>query len=82
VFDGTNLGLGVTPSTWSTGKAIQVGTLQAAIQPAYSQAQSGDIVLLSPACGSNDQFRNYVERAEVFVSEVEELGMRFEGVQA
>jgi UDP-N-acetylmuramoylalanine--D-glutamate ligase len=55
--------------------------LQAAIQSAYSQAQSGDIVLLSPACGSNDQFRSYVQRAEVFVSEVEELGMRFEGVQ-
>ena len=58
------------------------GTLQAAIQSAAAQAQSGDMVLLSPACASFDQFRDYVQRAEVFVSEVEELGMRFEGVQA
>lgn len=58
------------------------GTLQAAVQSAAAQAQSGDMVLLSPACASFDQFRDYVQRAEVFVSEVEELGMRFEGVQA
>lgn len=58
------------------------GTLQAAVQAAAAQAQSGDMVLLSPACASFDQFRDYVQRAEVFVSEVAELGMRFEGVQA
>lgn len=57
-------------------------TLQAAVQEASEQAQSGDMVLLSPACASFDQFRDYIDRAEVFVSEVEELGMRFEGVQA
>jgi UDP-N-acetylmuramoylalanine--D-glutamate ligase len=58
------------------------GTLHAAVQAAAAQAQSGDLVLLSPACASFDQFLNYVERAQVFASEVEELGMRFEGVQA
>ena len=58
------------------------GTLQAAVQSAAAQAQSGDMVLLSPACASFDQFSDYVQRAEVFVSEVEELGMGFEGVQA
>ena len=57
-------------------------TLPVAVQAAAAQAQSGDLVLLSPACASLDQFRDYVERAELFVSEVEELGMRFEGVQA
>jgi UDP-N-acetylmuramoylalanine--D-glutamate ligase len=57
-------------------------TLPVAVQAAAAKAQSGDLVLLSPACASLDQFRDYVERAELFVSEVEELGMRFEGVQA
>jgi UDP-N-acetylmuramoylalanine--D-glutamate ligase len=57
------------------------GTLQAAVQAVARQAQSGDLVLLSPACASFDQFRDYVERAEVFFSEVEELSMRLEGVQ-
>ena len=58
------------------------GNLASAVQAAASQAVSGDLVLLSPACASLDQFRDYQERAQVFASEVEELGMRFEGVQA
>jgi len=58
------------------------GNLEAAVKAAAQQAQSGDIVLLSPACASLDQFKDYVERAQVFAAEVEELGMRFEGVQA
>jgi UDP-N-acetylmuramoylalanine--D-glutamate ligase len=58
------------------------GNLQAAVQAAAAKAVSGDLVLLSPACASLDQFRDYKERAQVFAAEVEELGMQFEGVQA
>jgi UDP-N-acetylmuramoylalanine--D-glutamate ligase len=58
------------------------GTLESAVKTAADQAQSGDLVLLSPACASFDQFKDYVARAEAFVGEVEELGMRFEGAQA
>jgi UDP-N-acetylmuramoylalanine--D-glutamate ligase len=58
------------------------GDLVTAVKAAAVQAISGDIVLLSPACASLDQFRDYKERAQVFAAEVEELGMRFEGVQA
>ena len=57
-------------------------TLQNAVAEAAKQAQSGDIVLLSPACASFDQFSDYVARAEAFVAEVQELGMQFEGANA
>lgn len=52
-------------------------TLRDAVKRAAEKAVSGDIVLLSPACASFDQFRDYLHRAAVFVSEVEELGMVF-----
>ena len=57
-------------------------TLKNAVAEAAKQAQSGDIVLLSPACASFDQFSDYVARAEAFVAEVQELGMQFEGAHA
>jgi UDP-N-acetylmuramoylalanine--D-glutamate ligase len=61
---------------------VMSDTLQNAVAEAAKQAQSGDIVLLSPACASFDQFSDYVARAEAFVAEVQELGMQFEGVNA
>jgi UDP-N-acetylmuramoylalanine--D-glutamate ligase len=39
-----------------------VGTLERAVERAVGIAQPGDAVLLSPACASLDQFRDYVER--------------------
>ena len=48
-------------------------TLEAAVRAAAAQAQTGDAILLSPACASLDMFRNYVHRAEVFRHTVEEL---------
>ncbi len=56
-------------------------TLQNAVSEAAKRAQAGDIVLLSPACASFDQFKDYVARAHAFVAEVQELEMQFEGVQ-
>jgi len=40
--------------------------LQEALQEAWSAATSGDVVLLSPACASYDQFPNFVERGRLF----------------
>jgi UDP-N-acetylmuramoylalanine--D-glutamate ligase len=48
-------------------------TLEDATRWGYTQARSGDAVLLSPACASLDMFRNYAHRAEVFVDTVQAL---------
>lgn len=42
-------------------------SLETAVARAADLAQAGDWVMLSPACSSLDMFRNYAERAEVFV---------------
>ena len=48
-------------------------TLEAAVTRAAALADTGDAVLLSPACASLDMFRNYAHRAEVFRAAVTEL---------
>ncbi len=47
--------------------------LKSATKAAYADATKGDIVLLSPASASFDQFKNFEERGDYFVSVVKEL---------
>jgi UDP-N-acetylmuramoylalanine--D-glutamate ligase len=42
------------------------GELAEAVERAAADAEPGDIVLLSPACASYDQFRNFEERGDCF----------------
>jgi UDP-N-acetylmuramoylalanine--D-glutamate ligase len=42
------------------------GDLESAVRAASSAAAPGEVVLLSPACASYDQFRDYEERGERF----------------
>ena len=45
---------------------VEAGTLEKAVEEAARRAGTGDAVLLSPACASFDQFRNFEHRGEVF----------------
>ena len=47
-----------------------VTSMAQAVQVASQAAQSGDAVLMSPACASFDLFKDYAHRAEAFVSAV------------
>ncbi|WP_066776987.1 UDP-N-acetylmuramoyl-L-alanine--D-glutamate ligase [Sphingomonas sp. CCH5-D11] len=49
------------------------GTLAAAVESAARQARPGDVVLLSPAAASFDQFRDYEHRGQAFREAVGEL---------
>jgi UDP-N-acetylmuramoylalanine--D-glutamate ligase len=46
--------------------------MEDAVTKSRELAQTGDAVLLSPACASFDMFRNYIERGEAFVAAVME----------
>ena len=54
-------------------ETVIVDDLDAAVRDAASHARAGDVVLLSPACSSFDQFRNYAERGKVFKNLVQQL---------
>lgn len=52
---------------------VNAGSMRDAINKAFALANSGDAVLLSPACASFDMFKNYEDRGEQFCIAVREL---------
>jgi UDP-N-acetylmuramoylalanine--D-glutamate ligase len=63
---------GVVPSISDTH------TIKDAVRKAFSLAQKGNTVLLSPACASFDLFKNYEDRGDQFRNEVLELKKELE----
>ena len=52
---------------------LRAADMECAVQLASQHAQSGDVVLLSPACASLDMYRNYAHRAAMFIEAVQNL---------
>jgi UDP-N-acetylmuramoylalanine--D-glutamate ligase len=53
---------------------VHAETLENALRKAHAAAQSGDVVVLAPACASFDQFKSYEHRGQVFKEIVRGLG--------
>jgi UDP-N-acetylmuramoylalanine--D-glutamate ligase len=51
----------------------RAGTIAGAVEQAAGDAKPGDVVLLSPACASYDQYANFEERGEDFRRLVQNL---------
>lgn len=49
------------------------GGMRAIVEAARHAAIKGDVVIMSPACASFDMFKNYADRGEQFIAEVEKL---------
>ena len=52
---------------------VRCTTLEKAVAYGAQHAQQGDVVLLSPACASFDQFKSFEHRGEVFKQLVKKL---------
>ncbi|PRD12804.1 UDP-N-acetylmuramoyl-L-alanine--D-glutamate ligase [Pantoea coffeiphila] len=54
--------------------SVQTNTMAEAMAQIAAQVKSGDMVLLSPACASLDQFKNFEQRGDLFAQLAQEMG--------
>ena len=62
-------------------RPIPCGDLEVAVMTAFHKAHPGDAILLSPACASYDQYKNFEERGDHFkrlVKNIMDLGNEIE----
>lgn len=51
---------------WNGIESLRAGSLAQAVELAAARAETGQVVLLSPACASFDMFRDYEDRGDQF----------------
>jgi UDP-N-acetylmuramoylalanine--D-glutamate ligase len=51
----------------------RVDNVEQAVQEAYCLSNEGDVILLSPACASWDQFKTFEQRGDMFIQAVHKL---------
>jgi len=51
-------------------KTVHADSMRNAVQNAFESAETGDSVLLAPACASFDMFKSFEERGDIFKKEV------------
>ncbi|HZG70269.1 MAG TPA: UDP-N-acetylmuramoyl-L-alanine--D-glutamate ligase [Chondromyces sp.] len=52
---------------------IHVDNMNEAVKAAYELSEAGDIILLSPACASWDQYKTFEQRGDIFIEAVHRL---------
>ncbi|WP_226658365.1 UDP-N-acetylmuramoyl-L-alanine--D-glutamate ligase [Pseudalkalibacillus hwajinpoensis] len=50
-----------------------VDNVEEAVSTAYDLSETGDVILLSPACASWDQFKTFEERGDIFIEAMHRL---------
>ena len=55
---------------------ISVDNVEEAVPIAYSISEPGDVILLSPACASWDQYESFEVRGDIFINAVHKLKMK------
>jgi UDP-N-acetylmuramoylalanine--D-glutamate ligase len=71
----------ITRELAGTVELAQAGDLTTAVHMAFSAARPGDVILLSPACSSYDQFHDFEERGRVFKDVVESVAREAQSVR-
>ncbi|GAA5415013.1 UDP-N-acetylmuramoylalanine--D-glutamate ligase [Paraliobacillus ryukyuensis] len=73
VFGETANKLHLTGKTAGVASILHVETMKQAVEEAYRMSNENDVILLSPACASWDQYRTFEERGDMFTEAVHTL---------